>query len=196
MKEVLTTSEAAKILGFHTNTMKNWLRKGKMPSFKTFGGHYRIRIGDLLNVLREHNMPIPEDLLDQPRYSITVVSNDAGFREQLTNSFSGHELIFEMTEFDNCFDALVDIGRCKPNLIVIDTRMEDADCGQLLPRLKKNPETANIRVIAVSGNGEEKGKIIGYGADDFHLFADGAGALIAKMETLAAKKFFHSPDSM
>ncbi|RME06439.1 MAG: helix-turn-helix domain-containing protein, partial [Anaerolineae bacterium] len=41
MKQWLSLSEAAKILGVHPGTVRNWADQGKIPVHRTPGGHRR-----------------------------------------------------------------------------------------------------------------------------------------------------------
>lgn len=61
----LKTGEAAKVLGVHHSTLKEWANSGKVPTIKTLGGHNRYPesiIKELVNndLLREHKfIPVP-----------------------------------------------------------------------------------------------------------------------------------------
>lgn len=43
----LSPRQAAAILGVHTETLKKWVRDGKLPAFVTPGGWHRFRRSDL-----------------------------------------------------------------------------------------------------------------------------------------------------
>ncbi len=47
-KQYFRPDEAAKYLGVHVDTIRRWIRDGKIRSTKTFGGHNRIHISELL----------------------------------------------------------------------------------------------------------------------------------------------------
>lgn len=53
-KPILTVKEAAKLLRVGTQTIKNYIYKGKIKSFKTPGGHHRILHSDLLPYIKEN----------------------------------------------------------------------------------------------------------------------------------------------
>ncbi|MCC7202432.1 MAG: excisionase family DNA-binding protein [Nitrospirae bacterium] len=40
--------EAAKLIGVHIETIRRWIREGKIQSTKTQGGHNRIHISQIL----------------------------------------------------------------------------------------------------------------------------------------------------
>jgi excisionase family DNA binding protein len=46
----LTTGQVAAIFGVTTTTVKRWAETGKLPSFRTVGGHYRFRPEDVTDL--------------------------------------------------------------------------------------------------------------------------------------------------
>lgn len=48
MSELLTTHEAAERVGVHVETVRRWIRSGKLPAAHTPGGELRILAEDLL----------------------------------------------------------------------------------------------------------------------------------------------------
>jgi excisionase family DNA binding protein len=48
---ILTTSEAARLLGVATSTVQLWMENGAIRSWKTPGGHRRTRLGDIASLL-------------------------------------------------------------------------------------------------------------------------------------------------
>lgn len=191
MKETLTTTEAAKMLGFHVNTLKNWVRDGKMPAFKTLGGHYRIRAKDLVRVLKENGIPVPPQL--EPRYVLLTLDEDAAFQAQLKGLFEARPGMFEVKPFLNGFDALVEIGRKAPDIILISLRLTHMDGLHLLAKLKSNPTTSALKIIAVSHRPDDSETAKSAGAFDFFLKSDGLPVLIEKIKNAANDKFLEFP---
>lgn len=192
MKDTLTTTEAARLLGFHVNTLKNWVRDGKMPAFKTLGGHYRIRAKDLVRVLRENEIPVPPQL-DVARYNIMVIDDEPSFLSLIKACFKNNRETFDIKTFSNGCDALMDIGRNAPDLILLDIRLPHMDGYELLARFKQSPETRDVKIVAISGHPEEGEKILQCGADDFYLKSEDINQLLEKMEKLAGDKFLEFP---
>ncbi len=56
MDDFLTTQEVAKLLGVGTTSIKRWSDEGKLPAFKTAGGHRRYRRVDVERLL-QHEEP-------------------------------------------------------------------------------------------------------------------------------------------
>lgn len=59
---LLTTHQAGSLIQMDASSVAKWCKAGKLPSFRTPGGHRRIRAGDLARFLRSCRMPLPEAL--------------------------------------------------------------------------------------------------------------------------------------
>jgi excisionase family DNA binding protein len=51
--DLMTPKEVAFLFGVNSKTVTRWTRNGKIPCFKTIGGHRRYRKVDVDRVLRE-----------------------------------------------------------------------------------------------------------------------------------------------
>lgn len=49
---LLTTGEAAEFFGVNVKTMGRWGREGKVPCFKTPGGHHRFYLSQILALVK------------------------------------------------------------------------------------------------------------------------------------------------
>lgn len=55
----LSAPKAANLCGVSRNTICCWIRDGKLPSYRTAGGKYLIRPGDLIQFMQDNHMYIP-----------------------------------------------------------------------------------------------------------------------------------------
>ncbi len=62
--EMVSAREAAKILGVTVQTIKNYIYKGRMRSYKTPGGHHRIRREDLRDFGPLEDRPSREEVME------------------------------------------------------------------------------------------------------------------------------------
>lgn len=60
----LSAPKAATLCGVSRNTICCWIRDGKLPSYRTAGGKYLIRPGDLKTFMEEHRMFVSQHLID------------------------------------------------------------------------------------------------------------------------------------
>jgi len=69
---ILTTREAARLLGIAVSTAQQWIENGLLPAWKTPGGHRRVRLSAVSALLRERAglAPLaPETAPDQPGHA-------------------------------------------------------------------------------------------------------------------------------
>lgn len=53
MEKLLTIREASKKLNVTTKTIRNWIKQGRLPAYKTVGNHYRFDPKELEDWLAE-----------------------------------------------------------------------------------------------------------------------------------------------
>jgi excisionase family DNA binding protein len=165
--QYLTTGEAAHRLGVSINLVKTWIREERLPALRTPGGHFRIAEADLVafQALLAGNSRVPVSV--RPR--ILVVDDDeavlALIRDTLEREVPG--AVIE-TATDG-YEGLVRVGAFRPDLLVLDIRMPRLDGFEVCRRLKAHPETASVRILAMTAYTEEdvRERILQCGADDF-----------------------------
>ena len=92
--EIVSAREAAKILGVTVQTIKNYIYKGKMKSYKTPGGHHRIHREDLRRFGPLEDKPSREEVME--RYNelyegyITTLEALTGALDARDGIVSGH----------------------------------------------------------------------------------------------------------
>jgi len=146
----LTTRQSAVRLGVTINAIKAWIREERLPALKTPGGHHRISESDLL----EFHARLADDpsLLAALRETIEQVIPEA--------------IVAVATDG---YEALVQVGAFRPDVLVLDIRMPRLDGFEVCRRLKAKKETASIRILAVTAHpeGQVRDQVMACGADDF-----------------------------
>src|SRR5262247_3783331 len=84
-KTIYTTHEVSRLLHVNPRSVINWIEQNLLPSYRTPGGHRRIRHDDLLAFLRKHQIPTPASLVDG-KFSVLIVDDDPGILD-LIRSF-------------------------------------------------------------------------------------------------------------
>jgi excisionase family DNA binding protein len=78
--DILTTAQAARLLGVSTRTAQLWVEQGALPHWKTPGGHRRIRRADVQALLGATASPTTEGDDIPPGHAFPVAPNE---RERL-----------------------------------------------------------------------------------------------------------------
>jgi excisionase family DNA binding protein len=150
--QLLTSHEVGALLQVNPSSVKKWVNEGRITAFRTPGGHRRIRVGDLVEFLDRHAMPIPRKLAGVSRPRLLIVDDDAVHLRALERRLRPHKSRLQLQMTDNGIDALVLVGAFKPHLIILDVYMPELDGIEVCRRLKMKPETSSIGVIIHSAH--------------------------------------------
>jgi excisionase family DNA binding protein len=161
--ELFTASDVARFCQVDLKTIHNWADKGEIRHFRTPGRHLRFRRLDVLDFLRKYGYPIPE-VLRMGKPKVVVVDEDPAVLAALRKALSRR---FELTTFQDAFDALVAVGNLQPDALILDVKMPGLDGVRCLERLRGIDQTAHIRCIVYSTHEEMKKPATEAGAYDF-----------------------------
>jgi len=167
-EKVYTPVEVARLINVHVKSVANWIRQGKLQAYRTPGGHNRITRTGILRFLNEQKMPIP-DLLGDPRRRILVVDDDPVVANVVVAALRDQGDRYEVSTVSNGIEALMEIGKRLPDLMVLDIFMPGLNGFEVCRQIKENPERRHLRIIGISGNQDPtvEEKIIACGADAF-----------------------------
>ncbi len=154
-KEVLTTFEAAEFCHTSYMSVKRWIWTGKLNAFKTPGGHFRIRKTDLVDFMRKNEIPVPEDI-PFVRKKALIVDDDDLVREGVANYLRMNSSAMEIATAEDGYEAGIMVSNFKPDIIILDLMMPKMDGFAVCDKLKKNPMTRNIKIIVMTGFGNEE----------------------------------------
>jgi excisionase family DNA binding protein len=163
-----TTFEISQICGVNPTTVQNWVKGKKLRAFQTPGGHRRVSREDLISFLKEFGMPIPDDLShDAPL--IMLVDDEKEILELLEGVMTSGDEEVRVTKAQGGVEALLLIGENKPTLLILDIMMPGMNGFVVCQKLKSNPSTHNIKIVALTGdhNPGMKERVLRAGADLF-----------------------------
>lgn len=150
MKKLFTTSETAGICGVAHATVLGWLTEGKLGARETPGGHRRIERDELLDFLKKSNMPVPA-ALGEARLRVLVVDDDEHMLSMIRKLFDGYPAELELHMATHGMAALMLLGKTPFDLVILDVTMPDMDGIEVCKALKRDPNTAAVRIIAITG---------------------------------------------
>jgi len=161
--ELFTASDVARFCQVDLKTIHNWADKGEIRHFRTPGRHLRFRRLDVLDFLRKYGYPIPE-ILRMGKPKVIVVDDDPAVLASLRKTLSKR---FDLTTFQDPFDALVAVGSLQPDAMILDVKMPGLDGLKCLERLRSIDATSHIRCIVYSEHEDLKKSATDAGAYDF-----------------------------
>jgi len=164
-KRSFNSSEAARYCHVSPDTIRDWANRGMIASFRTPGGHRRIRREDLIAFLREHNMPVDAELLDRKR-RILVVDDVDIVADAIAKMVAKVDHEVEVAVAHNAFDAGRLLQSFEPDVVLLDLKLPDLDGFEVCRRIKSEPKTKHIAVIGMTAyySDEEAEQVVRDGA--------------------------------
>ena len=132
-------------------TVANWIDQGLLKGHKTPTGRRRVDAEDLTAFLKAHAMAVPPELVGKNGHEVVVVvDDDPGYLKALVMMLERSDLDVEVVEAATGMDALLEIGRVQPAVIVLDYSLPDLNAPQVIKRLLA-PGRLDAEVIVVTG---------------------------------------------
>ncbi len=160
----LTTKKVAQLLMVSQSAVRNWCAKGELPVHLTPGGHRRFLEQDVRRFAEDRGLVVRAVTSEGLR--LLVVDDDPGVIEYVSEllSFSQEPMLLE-TAADG-FAAGEKLHTFKPEVVLLDLKMPGMDGYSVCSRIKSNPATAGIKVIAMTAfhNAENVARIQEAGA--------------------------------
>jgi excisionase family DNA binding protein len=174
VKQNYTPNDVGSLLGVHHNTIKNWIKGKQVVAFQTVGGHYRVPRREVVRLIKNRGLPVPDEL-QGPMGLVYIVDDDEIIRRAMEDTLTED---YEVYTFSNGFEALMQIGRLKPDLLVLDIFMPGIDGFAMVRKVRQDDKLFNLRIIGMSGkmvSGEEAKKV---GFDEFYEKKEGLKVII------------------
>ncbi len=160
-KTILTPNEVANLLMVSPITVRQWAQKGLLQAHTTAGGHRRFSREVIEAFARERGIELPRS---KPR--LLIVDDNRELNAYLAALFGAHVPDLEISSAYDGFEAGRQVQAHKPTVVLLDIMMPGIDGIEVCRSLKDGPDTANIRVVAMTGyfTPELEKKILAAGA--------------------------------
>jgi excisionase family DNA binding protein len=164
VKTIYTTHDVSRLLHVNPRSVINWIEQELLHSYRTPGGHRRIRHDDLLAFLRKHQIPTPAALLGES-FNILLVEDEEDVTRVISTYF---ERVggFKVTTVSDGISALIEMGRIRPDVMILDIKIPGVDGVEVCRRIKAD-RSNKTAIIAISGQAENESRILQAGADAF-----------------------------
>jgi excisionase family DNA binding protein len=165
-KQVFTTGEAAEVCKVSQQTIIRCFDSGRLLGFRVPGSRFRrIPRAQLIHFMRQNEIPL--DVLGDDRKRILVVDDDPQILAVVQETLKDER--WEVRTAGNGYDAGILTEQFRPDVILLDYMLPDANGSAVCDRIRSNPEYAGIRVVFVSGVADdaEVDRLLKRGADGF-----------------------------
>ncbi|MBT8091721.1 MAG: excisionase family DNA-binding protein [Gammaproteobacteria bacterium] len=148
--DVIGTREAAEILGVSVRTVQLWVENGSLEAWKTPGKHRRIFRSSVEALLAKRDSDKTEP--DEPtRNDVLIVEDELTMQTYYQALFELLRPGLPLRFADNGFAGLMEFGRQKPKLMLVDIDMPGMDGLEMIRALPKNSA-----VVVVTGLSPEQ----------------------------------------
>ncbi|WCM18760.1 excisionase family DNA-binding protein [Paraburkholderia bryophila] len=139
---IITTRAAADLLGVSIRTAQTWIEQNSIESWKTPGGHRRVRrsaVLDLMGRLREKTPHSP---------AIVVVHAPQHRLHLYCHALASTAECVVVADSDP-YAALLSIGLLMPALVIMEVNRMDRDRLSMIRRIGQNPQLGHVQVLVI-----------------------------------------------
>lgn len=151
--DVCSTREAADRLGVSLRTVQLWSEAGLLRAWKTPGGHRRILNASIDELLKRRS-GVGARRAPSGDFQALVVEDEPDFRQLFEMHLRSWGLPIHLTSVPSGFEALLQIGASRPDLLITDLRMPGIDGFQMLRALKASGTLSELEVIVITALSE------------------------------------------
>ncbi|MGB5133150.1 MAG: response regulator [Steroidobacteraceae bacterium] len=148
-EDVCSTRGAAARLRVSLRTVQLWSEAGVLRAWKTPGGHRRILVSSVDDLLRRRGSELARRA-ENGRYQVLIVEDEPDFRRLFELHLGSWGLPIELHSVPSGFDALVRIGASRPDLLITDLRMPGIDGFEMIRSLQASEAISELEVIVVT----------------------------------------------
>jgi len=140
------------------------------------------------DLLEEAATPRPSGAHGQPACKVLLVDDEDSLRKVMKDLLERDG--YQVTEARDGVQALDQVDRVGPDIIVLDLNLPGLDGYGVLSHLRSRPATAGIPVIVLTAKGDEDNevRVFELGADDFLTKPFRARALSARLEAVLGRR--------
>lgn len=147
--EFLTSTQAASLLGVSLRTVQLWVEAGTLRAWKTAGGHRRIIRSSVDEVLEKRRQQLHMPVANK-NIKLMLVEEDAEMREFLKQQLSELDTPVDVVTAENGFEGLLQLGRKRPDLAIIDLLMPGMDGFAMIRALSNTEALQSSQIIVVT----------------------------------------------
>ena len=160
--EFITTTEACEILGLSKTVIKQMADSGKLESWKTPGGHRRLKhtsviaYAEEVSSIRNYEKKPDKGL---STLDILVVDSSSHTRAIFDNIRSSMDIPLNITLVQNGYDSLVKAGANEYKLVFVELDFPEMDGYQLINAIKNSTKNANSVFIITTKDAPDRNGI-------------------------------------
>ncbi len=148
-KKYWGTQRVARVCQVSPATVASWIDAGHLKGHKTPTGRRRVESDDLVDFLQSAKGGGGGG--GARREAVVVVEDDPSYLRALVRSLEAAELELDVVQAVSGMDALLEIGRVQPSVIVLDYRLPDLNAVQVVQRLLEPGRQLDAEILIMTG---------------------------------------------
>lgn len=148
-ERIYTTVDLAKVCKVSLRTVIRWVDQGKLTSFRTPGGHRRVREADLVRFLERYQIPFSVKAGGEKKKILVVETKRLleGLLKQILRRSSDAYKVFVAKDL---YESGVQIGLLRPELVILGTIPKAQEIVRFCRALQRIPEVRGTKVIVLN----------------------------------------------
>jgi excisionase family DNA binding protein len=189
MRNTLSTSAVARLLGVAVGSVSNWIDRGQLEAGRTPGGHRRVTTDNLVAFLRRQKLPVPPELATAGPRAL-VVDDEPAVARWIAEELAARCPQLEVFVAHDGFSAGEIVASARPDVVILDLRMPGMDGFEVCRRIKSREDTQYAAVIAITAYPSEEAQrqIFECGAQAYLTKPLDMEALMAELDSVLARR--------
>lgn len=151
------TFYAAKVLGVAVATVQGLVERGELEASRTKGGHRRISMASLRAYIDKHGTKTTQpSAAVNSKLRVLIVDDDEVTLEIIRSSMELWGLPIDCTVMNSAIDAMLDISKIKPDLLISDLNIPVVDGFEFLRKLRINREYSDMAILVITNLSDEE----------------------------------------
>jgi len=140
--DVISTREAAKLLGVSVRSIQLWVESGVLKAWKTAGNHRRIYKDSVNSLIQQRQTLNPLILIVEDEATVQA------YIQALIESFIDEpNIVFA----NNGFEGLIKLGEMDPSLLLIDLDMPEMNGIEMIRSLRSIEKYKSLHASVITG---------------------------------------------
>ena len=150
--DFITTTEACDLLKVSKTVIKRMADDGSLDTWKTPGGHRRLRRSSVERVLAEKNgMVVPSAVATQD-IKILVIDDDPVMTQVFSSLINKLDMQCELVMANDGYEGLLKAGQDNYDVIFVDLQMPKLDGYAAVNALKTNEKNKSATIMVITAS--------------------------------------------
>lgn len=154
--EFMTTTEACDVLGVSKTVIKRMADSGELETWKTPGGHRRLRRSSVMHVAEQQNglQVANSSRFKQGVVNVLVIDDDKVIHELFNAIVTNLNIPVNLVTASDGYEALLKAGQAQFDIIFVDLFMPKLDGYEVVKVLKKSEQNQSSTMVIITANSE------------------------------------------